>query len=42
MKYAKVPFLSSNIRFERENVALNPGPGTYDPPTNVMKGLVYY
>jgi len=36
VKYAKVPFLSSNIRFERENVVLNPGPGTYDPPVNIV------
>lgn len=29
---AKVPFQSSNTRFERALVPLQPGPGTYNPP----------
>lgn len=34
-KYAKAPFQSSNIRFDRDNLSSQPGPGTYDPPVNV-------
>jgi len=36
LKYIKVPFQSSNTRFERGNYSSNPGPGNYDPPVNLV------
>jgi len=33
---AKVPFQSSNTRFERALVPLQPGPGTYNPPLTLV------
>jgi len=33
---AKVPFQSSNTRFERGYASLQPGPGAYDIPANIV------